>query len=399
MSLPHPRILLKWCLRRITPILVGVLAASCKPRPSHQESREIGFQGAARTQPFLAAERLLDSLGADTRKITSLNELPYSGTLIVNADATSNQATGQRALEWAENEGGHLILFLSGSESWRDDWEMSLNDIFSNAQEIEVHPALKKYRLGVKKESFLFKPTATTTDVSVDIDGETYEMASSGNLSIRATSMTRHPDVLAGTRDASPLLSLPLGSGGRLTVISDAIPFRNRYLKDADHAKILVALIGLGTDRQQHAVRFMLNSHVSFYGMLWEKFWMPLTALGVLILAWLWKNFPRFGPLLANHANSERQFADHLRVTGNFLWGRKRSADLLQAMRHAIQRKLQARHHGISDGPEDRLLEHFANLTQLPYERVAAAWNVPATQDSRYFLTLLRDLQTIHQSL
>ncbi len=397
MSLPHPQTFLKWCLRG-APLLASLLVSSCKPRPSHQESREVGFQGIARTQPFLAAERLLESLGADTRKLASLNELPYGGTLIINADSTSNQATGQRALEWVENEGGHLILFLSGSESWRDDWEMNLNDIFSNAQEIEVHPALKKYGLGVTKQGFLFK-TAATNNVSVAIDGETYEMASPGNLSIRATTVTGQPDVLAGTRDASPLLSLPLRSGGRLTVISDAIPFRNRYLKDADHAKILVALIGLGTERQQHAVRFMLNNHVSFYGMLWEKFWMPLIALGVLILAWLWKNFPRFGPLLANHANTERQFADHLRMTGNFLWGRKRSADLLQAMRHAIQRKLQARHQGISDGPEDRLLEHIANLTQLPYERVAAAWNVPATQDSRYFLTLLRDLQTIHQSL
>ena len=399
MSLPHPQSFLKWCLRSIPPILLALLVASCKPRPSHQESREIGFQGAARTQPFLAAERLLDSLGADSRKLTSLNDLPRGGTLIVNADSTSNQATGQRALEWAENEGGHLILFLSGSESWRDDWEISIGDLFSPPQNLDVHPVLKKYQLAVTKKDLESKSTAT--NVSVDIDGESYEMAPYGNFTIHSTSTStkRRPDVLAGTRESSLLLSLPLQDGGRLTVINNAIPFRNRYLKDADHAKILVALIGLGTERQQYSVSFMLNNHVSFYGMLWEKFWMPLIALAILIVAWLWKNLPRFGPLLANPTNSDRQFADHLRMTGNFLWGRKRSADLLQAMRQSILRKLQARHHGISDGPEDRLLEHLATLTHIPYERVAAAWNIPFTQDSRFFLTLLRDLQSIHQSL
>ena len=398
MSLPHPQIHLQRCLRGTALLLSGLLLSSCTPRPSHKETREIGYEGIARTQPFLAAERLLSSLGSDARKLHSLKDLSYGSTLILNTEASSNQATSQRALDWAENEDGHLILLLSGSESWRDDWEMNLNDLFSNPNELDVNPILKKYRLAATKASFLSKPAAAAK-VSVDVDDETYEMATSGHLTLHATSIADKTDVLAGTAEACTLLSMPLRSGGRLTVICDATPFRNRYLADADHAKLLVALIGLGSDMQQRTIGFMLNNNVSFYGMLWEKFWMPLIALAILVLAWLWKNFPRFGPLLADHANSDRQFADHLRMTGNFLWGRKRSADLLQAMRHAILRKLQTRHHGLSDGPEDRLLEHLATLTHIPYDRVAAAWHVPSTQDSRHFLTLLRDLQTIHQSL
>lgn len=378
-------------------LATGLLAVSCTPRASHKESRDTGYEGIARTQPFLAAERLLASLGWEVRRDHAIKDLGYGGTLILNGDGSSNQITSQRALEWAENQHGHLILLLSGSESWRNDWEPNFQQFLVNSEELNVHPVLKKLHLTVSSKGVFSMGSPATIDV--EIDGESYEMKSAPPLTLHASSMPGKADVLVGTKDEASLVSMPLKSGGRITVVCDGVPFRNRQLDTADHAQILVALVSLGSEWQQRSVAFLLHSSISFYGLLWDQFWMPIIALAVLLLAWLWKNFPRFGPLLAANGNADRQFSDHLRMTGNFLWSRRRSSDLLQATRQAILRRLQVRHHGMSGAPEDRLMEHFSGLTQIPYDRVARAWQASESNDSGHFLAILRDLQSIHQAL
>lgn len=385
----------RWCsLVLISSLLTGCL----KFRKSHEETREKGYEGIARAQPFLAAERLLTKFGWEPDRLHSAKSLPYGGTLILNADSSRDQFTAYQAMDWMERRSGHLILFLSSAESWRDDWAVDFFSYFKDIDSLENHPILQKYHLKPSNNSLRIFGGGKPQEAK--IDGAKFMMENTGSITLDATAVAQDTDALAGTAASASLLSFPLSGGGRLTVICDARPFRNRFLDHEAHADVLLALLALRGETGDHTVGMMLSNGLSFYTMFWEKYWMALIALGVLVLLWLWKNFHRFGPLLLPSTTNDRQFADHLRMTGHFLWSYRRSGELLGAMRQSIQRKLQAAsHQEMSEGAPARLLEHLSNLSKLPPERVTAAWHTPATSDLRQFIHLMRDLQTIHQSL
>ena len=72
-----------------------------------------GYQGEARRNGFLAAERLLDRMGLRVRHLKTpieLRELPANGTLILPARRNAlAPAERERLLAWVDG-GGHLVV-------------------------------------------------------------------------------------------------------------------------------------------------------------------------------------------------------------------------------------------------------------------------------------------------
>lgn len=386
-------------LRYLAGLVLCLGLAGCMPTgTTHKVTREVGYKGIARTEPYLAAQRMLNELEWEAKTIHSISELPHGGTLVLGGDGSMSQTVGVQALDWVKRNDGHLILILRGTEPWRDDWSTNFGDVFSNAKEYQVHPILQK--LGIKvtqnRSTVLSK---SGEDFSVKIRKQNFDCASRYFVEMDASSQNGRLTVVEGKPEESQLVSLPW-QGGRITILGDGSLFRNRFIDEKDHAKLLVALLDLGLETSyQREICFLFSGNETFFGLLWKKYWMALIALGFLIAFWMWKNLPRFGPLIAESSTGIRQFSGHLKMTGTYLWRRRQSADLLLPLRRAIEHKLALRHPASIEHDEGRLMERLAASSGLPYERVARAWSAGFVKDGHSMLNIIRDLQIIEQSL
>ena len=364
-------------------------------------TEETGYEGIARVQPYLAAERMFAKLGWESEAVHTTQDLPYGGTLVLAGETSIGQTISMRAIEWVEKKSGHLILILRGTEAWRDDWDKNLGEIFASYDDLIYHPVFRK--LGIKPAPKSNNLISNTERMNAEIIDDTFEYDQRFELALDATKTSSKPDVLVGKKEEAKILSVPV-STGRITVVCDGSPFRNRYIDENDHAELLVALAQLehgayGLDSWNRSIRFLLSGNESFFTLLWQHYWMALVALALLIIAWLWRNILRFGPLQKSSTNEVRQFSEHLKMTGKFLWRQRLSADLLLPMRRAILNKLQ-RHQGMDLQDDDaRIMERLANLSQLPYERVANAWQSNRAADGKTLQTIIHDLQIIEKSL
>lgn len=390
-------------LIRLATLAAVFFIAGCDQGTPRTVTEDIGYKGIARSQPYLAAQRMFEKLGWEVKNVHSLHDLPSEGTLILAGTEGTAHATAMRAVEWVEKSGGHLILMLRRTESWRDDWDSYVGDLFTSTKELEVHPVLKKLKATVATNSGSgFSSEGKKHEVKICGKELTFETRS--HLTLEAAEHMQPPDILADTISATPLLSVRTGFRGRITVICDGSPFRNRYLDRHDHATILHALVSLNERHSEFSfeprqLHFLLSANDTFFTILWEKYWMALIALGILIIAWLWKNFPRFGPLQAADDPGVRQFSEHLKMTGNFLWHHHQSANLFPPMRRSILRKLQLRSGSVPHDDDAYLIERLAAMSKLPSERVASAWQAVHVGDGKQFLTIIQDLQTIEHSL
>ncbi len=384
-------------LGRQWPLAALLWLGSCQ-RASHQESREIGYEGKARTQPFLALTRMLDDLGYETEVLHGLGTLPRQGTLVVSAEATRKPSSAAQVLDWVTKRHGHLILLLQGTENWQDDWGGSLRDIFAGADGFKLHPILAKLGLTVEPHGLL--GFGHGKDLETEFQEETLHLQDQGGTTLDSAKLTTPVSLRFGTPEASLLLSTPW-KGGRVTVIGNATPWRNRYVDLADHARIFVRLLQQESDSYEPGahVCFLFTSAEGFFSLLWNRYWMALCALVVLIAGWLWKNLPRFGPLTPLGTTELRQFTEHLHMSGNFLFNHGQTMELLQPIRAAICQCLYQRHGFHEHTAESAIVTHLAAASQLPIERVSAAWNASYVKDPRHFLTYLQDLQTIRLSL
>lgn len=364
-------------------------------------TEETGYEGIARVQPYLAAERMFTKLGWETESVHTTQDLPDGGTMILAGESSMGQTISMRAIEWVEKKSGHLILILRGTEAWRDDWAKNLGEIFASYEDLVYHPVFRK--LGIKPAAKAKSLGSSVERKEADILDDTFTYDERFELALDIRKISLKPDVIVGTKEEAKIFSVAV-STGRITVVCDGSPFRNRYIDENDHAAMLVALAELdhgayGLDSWNKSIRFLLSGNESFFTLLWQHYWMALVALGVLIIAWLWRNILRFGPLQKFSTNEVRQFSEHLKMTGKFLWRQRLSADLLLPMRRAILTKLQ-RHQGMDSQDDDaRIMERLAVLSQLPHERVANAWQSNRAADGKSLQTIIHDLQIIEKSL
>ena len=368
--------------------LVALMLTSCR-RVTHKEI--IGYQGPARQDPFLAAERLLQNQRQGARVVSRLKDLAkHIGPLIASSQSFINYGDADTVLEWA-GEGGHLILLLDGAERWRNDWKESgffeyLKSHRREAEEMKLLDALGISGHGADGDSFSGPEEKRTARVG----GTTITAMLAGTFD--ASDDAAHADVYFGDKDKPALASFPLGSG-RVTVLANAHPFRNRWIGEHDHAALLAAIVDLG---QRGEVWFLNGARVSFWKMLWERGWMALVALAALFLAWLWKNLPRLGPLRTPPGETVRDFTAHLALTGAFLWRQHEPDTLLQPLRNAVY----AASTRLGWHTKDRdFTAKLAARSGLAEARVNAALDTTGIRERNHFLHVTQDLRKIADAL
>jgi hypothetical protein len=333
--------------------VAALLLASCDTRkPIRYEEEIIGYKGAARFNPWLAAERMLTEIGTPSSTRPGLTELPDADTAIfLPADSIASRGEARRMLSWARG-GGHLIVACSGTSRFHND-----------------HDGVEKADLD--REAPLFRelgiaPAESRPDMSqeVEIDGVEYALESPDRVALDVTGQPA--DVLAGDPAEAVLASFSHGIG-RVTLLAGATPFRNYHIADADHASLLCALAALEPVR---SVVFIARSEVNLWDMLKAYAWMPVLATALLIVFWLWRHLPRFGQAVPADTSAIRHFGIQLDEAGRFLSDRAGPAALLGPARRAVLQAASQR--GLHQQAPD-FMDQMAARSGLTHAEVSTA--------------------------
>ena len=341
--------------------------------------REIGYKGKARINPWLAAERFSARYDEEVRSLAAWTAPEFEDAVwFVPASILGNESFTRRMESWVA-EGGHLVLLVEHADSETNDWS-------SHATEAELSPALLGMLDGAGirlEESEGSKNTVNASEI--EFEGKSYKVDAKS-------------DTCVSVENGEPGVFASVASGdGRMTVLTDARLFRNRWIGDHQHAALLDALIRV-TD-YEGSIAFLRGSGLSLWGLLGDHLWPVLLGLAVLTVLWLWKNFTRFGPVEAAEGTSTlRGYEHHLEALGDFQWRFDRAAALLVPLRAQIVERGQ-RLVTRTGRRDDDFFQFLADRAGLIRERVFRALAEAAPADSAVLTRTAADLQRLLQVL
>lgn len=300
-----------------------------------QRSREVdtGYSNAARRNPFLAAERFLQSLDIPTQSVSGrdlLRELPPPGdTLVVNALGALNKERRQALHCWME-EGGRLIV--EATSPWEEPGlPGGRRDDFLDRYGVRL--------LRFEAETGQERSDHVLGEASVEDYPLPLTISFSSEYFLEDTSAEARGGVLAGER--LRLLQYHVGEGV-LTVTSDNQFFTNSRIGEHDHALFLALL---ATPPNEGKIWLIYDSSAPWLGeLLWDGAPLAIVSFLSLVVLYLWYLGTRLGPLLPPPVGDRRDLLAHLQASANFLWRHGQGGQLTKVTRERIERTWLRRH-------------------------------------------------------
>jgi hypothetical protein len=288
-------------------------------------------KGEAVTNPFYAAQRFAEALGAATRRAHSPAVPSPRSVIVLSAwhwDLSPERRTAIK--RWVES-GGRLVVdhLLSGDVEEFESWsgvEWDFNEAAANAY-YESH------------DDGSPRPECSPVKEVVPQSGTSYSVCGLYFSFLK----TSRPMQWA-LRDEMGLQAVRVGVGeGSVTVIN-VVPFTRRSLFDGDHATLFVAATRL--QRGDEVLFLTEDDHPSLLALLWI-YGAPSVALSLVLLAFfLWRGAARFGPMLALPEPRRRSMAEQIRGSGSFALkfgeGAPLHAAAVRALTEAARRRIPA---------------------------------------------------------
>jgi hypothetical protein len=326
-------------------------------------------KGEALRNPFYAAQRLAEALGASTARDRALT-IPAANAVIVLSAWHWSLSRGRReALEgWVES-GGRLIVDsdVIGGEGAFEEWSGIVRDHREpDAARRSVEPARRD-----PCHTFREVGDATLSSIS---DESGYRMC---GVDVDSFFTTRKSAAWAlGDRSGIQAIRVPVGLGS-VTAIN-ARPFVRRSLFDGDHGWLFVMATQL---RRGDEVHFLSeDEHPSLLALLWQHGG-PVVVLSLACVALvLWRGGVRFGPLAPPYEPARRSLAEQILGTGQFALrqggGEALHAAAVRALDEAAQRRIPGYPHLSA---KDRAAA-LARLTGFERNTIAAAVHNPRSR-------------------
>ena len=387
-------------------LFVCFFCSSCQE--TELKRRTLGYKGKAKANPFLAAERLLNKEGFDAASAHGFGRLDeQTATLFIPTSSLNTVGRAKRVLEWVAS-GGHLILMLDGGEMGGNDFVITPSGSYRDSDlAAGVQHLLDEMNVVCHTEDLSSSTSSSKMELDeweeleekdrVLLESEESKInLGDGELVLHSWSdktleynIWSGDDYGSGESDKGEhrYLSLRHGSG-RVSLLSDARPLRNRYLGYGDHAEFLITLAYLSDSGK---IVFSSGEGDGFLAMLWRHFKMAVIGLLAVVLLWLWRHLPRYGPAQDVGEGNTREFTEQLRGIGRFLWRHKRDDSLLGSLRAHINRALSL-HAGISD---EGIFEQLADKTGLPVESVIEAMTREQVTEPGVMVRVTQNLQKI----
>lgn len=359
-------------MRYLTIILLLFALTGCD---DEEVVREVGYKGKARIDPWLAAERFCQENGESAHSLVTW-KAPDSedSVLFMPASLLGNTSFVRQVEHWVAN-GGHLILLVEHADAETNDWSGS-------APTPNMDPVLVQMlkRAGIKWTAENDHTKKTDTE-KIEFDGNSYAVDADSKSSV-------------AVKGGKPGVFASVGSGeGRITVLTDARIFRNRWIADKDHAALLGALLRISENEGN--VVFMRGTDISLWGLLGKHLWPLLLGLAVLTILWLWKSFSRFGPIeSASDAHALRGYDLHLEALGDFQLRLDKGAALLAPLRAQILERGQ-RASSRAGRRDDDFFQFLADRAGIPRDRAFRALAETTPADAAILTRTTADLQLL----
>lgn len=365
-------------MRSLLLSLLLLLVVGCGgPGPTHEE--ETGYKGKARVDPYLAATRFLQHYGFEATSRPGWQRPAHEiSVMFIPVSVLKTRALIREIDNWTYN-GGHLVVLGERAESWHNDWQK-----YYNPDKKLIPDNLRNW---IKEKGFAInlKDSGTFDTNKINAAGKVHEVFADSSYSV-----SRH------NGDEHLFESTTYGSG-RISVLTDARPLRNRYIDEHQNSAFLLTLVNW--TGHEGKVLFIRDSNLSFWGLLWAAGWPALVALAIFTIYWLWKNMPGFGPKLAlDERSTLRAYDHHLEALGDFHWRLDKASGLLKPLRDSIleraqQQALSAGHH------HEDIFAWLGERVGISTDRAQRAMTHEMPGDATAFTRLMADLQTIHFSL
>ncbi len=376
-----------------------------------QVEKTKGYQGKARVNPFLAAQRLLEELGHMPERRLNLGILPDTDAVIIlSGEGGVSEGRARQLTNWVR-DGGHLIYCLSGCRAYNDHasgLELGMA-MLENVLEQEGDPLLDEFGIELQKwDSETMERSLETARKKLEEKTEDTKHPEKAAPEKKDTSDKADKDK-AAPKPPEKLNDLLKEAGKMVDALHEdlmaemGLDWNGRHYKlklagfhalkvnrplDAEDNEFVVgerenaAAVhlehGLGyvtvltharpfrnrwLTEHDHAewldaliaggndrareVFFVAAATASFTDLLWERGWMVVIMVVVCIAFWLWRHMPRFGPLSPVQLDETRHFSSHVASLGHFYWRMRRPDVLVQAAREAVWEILRTRHASI----------------------------------------------------
>jgi len=379
----------------VRPLLIGGVVIVCLALAtawiftnfeSRTETEDTGFSGKARRDQWLAAQRLLQRMGAKATAVRSLPELaslPASATLVLPMGRQSlNVQSRISLLNWV-NRGGRLVV--EAEPLYQPD---AILDMFG----VQRKP-VKRAQGEEGKNNLADKMPRQIVKIDLPPELDPVEVLLGRSMDLQA----RNPIARFGDRGATTAMLLKFGSG-HVLALSELDVFSNRLIGQYDHAEFLWRIVQV--DNGTPSVFFFSDpKKLSLFEWLGANAWSALAGGGLFLALWLWSAVPRLGPIAPDAERSRRRLLDHLRASGRFLWVHGGSQLLVDAARDACLRRIARVHPDLIASPEPERSVRLQELIGLDAGQSRQLFAPTAPTRMIDFLLAIRLYQTIHERL
>ncbi len=308
------------------PLLAFILYAALNWFTLEDESIWIGAKDAAREDSFLAYTRLLERMGAPAsvgRDPSSLDAPPSRGTLLLGRPrlAYMTPARVNRIVRWVD-AGGSLVVEPEGE---------GIDDPLLDALGVaRVFPERDDKGARKNPPGFTGAPAVETLDWPQL--GRPLRARIAYPYSLRDT---RARSDVRELRQGARVIALTFASGeGRVTVMPGLGFLRNNQVGELDHAELGWRL----ASAQSPALIYLRMQSPPLLDWIRRDAWPVALAGALLLVLWLGRIIPRFGPLEPAEEPPRRSLLEHIVASGRFLWSRGAGGYLLEAVRERAVR-------------------------------------------------------------
>lgn len=286
------------------------------------------LRGEAATNPFYAAQRLAEALGASTARAGDIEGVPSDAVVVLSRYSWDvSPARRERFERWVE-QGGRLVVdssLIVGGDSFAR---------WSNIERAEPPPPADD----TAAEPVAAAPASRCAALAETIGTQSPRFPAGQRWLLcgiaTQTYLLAGALPLWGLGDDEDLQVARMAIGrGSVTAIN-AEPFLYRDLLEADHGALFAAVTQL---RRGDRVVFVSAEEASALPVLVWRHGSPVVVLLALALVLgLWRAGARFGPPLPAPESGRRSLAEQIRGTGRFTLRLGGGAALHGAARRAL---------------------------------------------------------------
>jgi hypothetical protein len=347
-------------------------------------------RGEALTNPFYAAQRFAERLGARTTRDRVLSvPLPDSVIVLSNWHWSLGASRRDTLQQWVES-GGRLVIegSLTGGE-----------DDFARWSGIEHTPRPPGDRPAIENEDEVDDGTcralknAGQHESALGLDTETYSVCDLEEAFV-LTSNRAVAWTLSEGSDAH-VMRVHVGRGS-VTVIN-GYPFSHQALFAGDHGALFVATTKL---RRGDDVHFLSEfDHPSLLALVWRYGGAVVILAGAFVTSALWRGAVRFGPLIEPLPAARRSLAEQIRGTGQFALRHGAAESLHTACARALEEAARRRISGYQQLPAAERLAALAHFTGFDRHALAAALHHAASRRLHELRNTIALLETARRQL